>query len=51
MAAGFEPAEGCPSRAFEARSLGPLRHATAGETTQRWDRAVEVTRAQMIVRV
>ena len=22
MAAGFEPAEGCPSRAFEARSLG-----------------------------
>ena len=22
VAAGFEPAEGCPSRAFEARSLG-----------------------------
>lgn len=22
MAAGFEPAEGCPSRAFEARSFG-----------------------------
>ena len=57
VAAGFEPAEGCPSRAFEARSLGrsdtPPRERLprrCHDTSRFHDRAVALVNAYLRTR-